>query len=292
MPRTSRTSQTAYRPAVAIPTIVIAHAGLALVTFAAFVLAFPAVASADHGSAHHGQAGAAMSEAEMRAQADAYWAAHARVGSSPRPAQAAHTAAAATFTVSDFRFDLGVAGAVDTAKITAGQSVDWVWSSGIHTITNGEDSLDPNMGTLFNQPSDTSNPIFSFVFPNPGTYPFFCTFHEFFNMRGIVVVSATTGVGGPNGAQPLGFTRDPAPNPSPSGIRFEYALGAPGHVLAEVFDPAGRRVAVIVDEDRPGGSFSAAWDGRTTGGTAITGVYYVRLRLPGFDQSRRVVLRR
>ncbi len=261
---------------------------LSLATCLVFALASTA---AGHDADRHGGHASPMSEAGMRAQSDTYWSSHARVGSPAPDAKPTRATAAATFAVSNFKFDAGVAGAVDTAKITAGQTVDWVWSGGIHTITNGEGSGDPNMGTIFNQPSDAGNPTFSFTFPNPGTYPFFCVFHEDFNMRGVIVVSAVTGVGNPNGRARLGFTRDPAPNPSSSGVRFEYALATPGHVLAEVFDPTGRRVTVLVDSVRPAGPASAAWDGRTSDGAAATGVFYVRLRLPGFDQSRRVVLR-
>ena len=36
--------------------------------------------------------------------------------------------------------------------ITAGETVSWAWSSGIHTVTNGFGAADPNAGTHFDAP--------------------------------------------------------------------------------------------------------------------------------------------
>lgn len=230
-----------------------------------------------------------MSGEAMRARADAYWAVHERVGSASRTLEAAP---AATFTVNNFFFDDGAAGQVDTAQILVGESVMWQWIAGTHTITSGTGTSDPSMGSLFNQPSDVSNQQFTFTFGTAGTYPFFCQFHELSNMKGVVVVTDPTGVGPPSGSTALGFIRGPAPNPTRSGTVFHFALPTGGHARADVFDASGRRVAVILDDDLAAGPHTASWNGRTPTGLAGTGVYYVRLRLPGYDQSRQIVVRR
>jgi plastocyanin len=229
-----------------------------------------------------------MTEEAMEAEASAYWSTHEPAGSA---AKAVSGTPAATFTVGNFLFDNGGAGQVDTAQIVVGESVLWQWIAGTHTITSGTGSSDPNEGTLFNQPSDLTHQQFTFTFNSEGTFPFFCVFHELSNMKGVVIVSATNDVPAP-GAGALGFTMDPAPNPTTSGLRFDYALPAAGHARADVFDAGGRRVAVLVNADLPAGVHAVSWDGRTGHDLAGPGVYYVRLRLPGYEETRRVVIRR
>ncbi len=241
------------------------------------------------GAAAGGHGSHSMSATAMQAEAAAYWAAHPRTGAAPG---AALGAPAATFTVANFEFDDGTAGQVDTVFITVGESVMWQWVSGTHTITSGTGSSDPNQGVLFNQPSDLNNQQFSFTFNSAGTFPFFCAFHELANMRGVVEVSESVGIGPSTPGAALGFVRDPAPNPTRLGSSFRFALRRAGRVRAEVFDAGGRRVATLVDADLPAGTFSGVWNGRTTSGPAATGVYYVRLQLPGYDAARPVVVQR
>ena len=77
---------------------------------------------------------------------------------------------------------------LDTVTVNAGQTVRWVWQAGIHTVTSGESSLDPDVGMLFDEPSDTNNRSFEFTFTEVGTIPYLCRFHEVVNMKGIIVV--------------------------------------------------------------------------------------------------------
>ena len=129
-------------------------AGLAIAT--ALVVGGPLRAERAGNASHQGHPrGMPMTEKAMRAHAKAYWATHEPVGTSTEAPQGAP---AATFSVGDFFFDNGGPTQVDTAKIAAGESVLWQWVAGIHTVTNGTDSSDPNVGTLFDQPSDSGNP--------------------------------------------------------------------------------------------------------------------------------------
>ena len=228
---------------------------------------------------------AMMTEAGMKRWADTWWASHRPVGAS------SSQGASATFTVTNFRFDLdgNSATQIDTAKISVGETVSWSWITGTHTCTNGTGSGDPAAGTLFDQPMDTNHRNFSFSFPNPGTFNFFCRPHEFSDMKGVIIVSATTGAPGPEAA--LGFTADPVPNPTRDGARFAFSLRTPGHARAEVYDARGRRVAVALDADLASGPHGGAWDGRVSGGgRAATGVYYLRLTLPGYTASRTIAI--
>lgn len=260
----------------------------ALVAVAAIAVAMRAgKAGAADAHAEHA-AHADHSDEAMRAEAEAYWANRTPVGADAGEVEGGP---AVTITVGDFIFETGAPGQIDTARIVVGESVMWQWVSGFHTITSGMNSGDPNAGLLFDQPSDSFNPQFTFTFNNAGVFPYFCAFHEFQNMFGYVEVTEPASVP-PDAGGILGFARDPAPNPTSAGVTFRYALREAGRVRAEVFDANGRRVATLLDRDMPAGVHAAAWSGLTPGGPADTGVYYVRLRLPGYDESRRVVIRR
>ena len=272
------------RSRVALPALV----GLALLMgLAAVALGRAARAAGEPAHPRH-LSHVAMTDAAMQRMAASWWAAHPPVGA------ASAQVAAVTFKVGNFFFDddNNTGTQVDTAKITVGESVQWQWVTGFHTITNGTGGSDPGAGSLFDQPSDSGHLTFTFTFNTAGTFPFFCRFHELNNMRGVVVVKPPAGVG-PQAVAQLGFTADPAPNPTTRGARFRFALRQTGRVRADVFDVRGRLVATVVDRDLPAGSHEAVWDGHNlTGGVASAGIYYVRLRLPGFAGSRPLVIAR
>jgi plastocyanin len=232
---------------------------------------------------HHG-AHAAMTDAAMKIESERWYATHPRVGVSSVLAPPA-----ATFLVTNFRFDAdGSANTQqDTVQIQPGQTVQWQWDVGAHTVTDE--------GLLFDQPIDSGNHRFAFTYDTEGAYPFFCRFHgDLYQMRGVVIVGNTVGVPpGPGEGGSLGFTVGPLPNPARTGVTFRFAQRQPGPGRAEVFDSRGRRVAVVVNRDLPAGLFLGAWDGRATNGSlAASGIYYLRLRLPGYAATRAIVLTR
>jgi plastocyanin len=63
-------------------------------------------------------------------------------------------------------------------NIQPGETVEFYWGVGIHTLTSGTGSLDPNMGNLINSPLRDSVPAIQLTFNAPGDYPFFCIPHE------------------------------------------------------------------------------------------------------------------
>jgi plastocyanin len=82
----------------------------------------------------------------------------------------------------------------DSVFIEVGDTVEWVWSVGSHTATNGTGAADPNAGTLFDAPLNSTTPLVSYTFNSVGDYPFFCRPHEGFGMKGNVNVSQPTPV--------------------------------------------------------------------------------------------------
>jgi hypothetical protein len=73
---------------------------------------------------------------------------------------------------------------------------------------------------------------------------------------------------------------------------LRFALPHPGAVRLEVFDVAGRRVAMLVDGERGPGEHEIAWDGVTREGSARAGVFFARLQTPAGSDRATIVLAR
>jgi len=250
---------------------------LALATMPTLALASVAW-SADHSahSAHYAQ----MTPAQMRKMADQYWAAHRQVGVTAW-ATSPTVVATASIAAQDFSFS------PPNVTIDQGDTVRWNWNGGIHTTTNGTDENDPNAGSMWSAPLDTGHRTFARVFTEAGTFPYFCAFHSIV-MKGTITVNATTDVKPIDGAAgKIGFAAPPAPNPTKGGFAFRFALKQAGHVRADLFDAAGRMVTNLVDRDMGAGVFAASYNGRAG---QKPGVYWIRLSVPGAQQSRSVVI--
>ena len=81
------------------------------------------------------------------------------------------------------------------------------------------------------------------------------------------------------------------PNPFGGATGMVYTLPADGHVLLQVYSVAGRLVRTLVDEPRPAGRWSVAWDGLDSAGKpAANGVYFYRLVTGDETVEKRMVL--
>lgn len=81
------------------------------------------------------------------------------------------------------------------------------------------------------------------------------------------------------------------PNPFNPRTTVAFDLARAGHVRLEIYDVRGRRVAVLVDEARPAGSYSVDWNGVDgTGRPVASGVYFQHLVADGTDQTRSMTL--
>jgi hypothetical protein len=82
-----------------------------------------------------------------------------------------------------------------------------------------------------------------------------------------------------------------APNPFHPPTRLRFELAARGPALVAVHDAAGRLVRVLASGVRGAGPGELSWDGRDDDGRSLaSGVYFIRLRVPGAEVSRKVNL--
>lgn len=238
----------------------------------------------------HGAHGAAMDEASMQREVDAWFATHPEHGRVPGAVAGAAVDTFRAIASPSLRFDTdgNLATTQDSVTIFVGESILWLLVSGAHTVTSGIPGQ-PGNGALFNVPLDALHTTFSFTFDTEGRYPFFCSPHSS-TMRGVVKVQSLTGVEPlprPEGGPAEGFLAPPAPNPAHSFVIARFALARAGQVELDVVDARGRRVARPLDAWIEPGAYALKWE---RGTDVPAGVYFLRLRVPGTTVSERVVV--
>lgn len=80
------------------------------------------------------------------------------------------------------------------------------------------------------------------------------------------------------------FTLGSFPNPFNPATTITYTLPAGGHVLLEVFNMLGQRLAVLADQEMRAGTYSVRWRP-----DAASGVYHCRLQATSLSGSSTVV---
>jgi spore coat protein A len=81
------------------------------------------------------------------------------------------------------------------------------------------------------------------------------------------------------------------PNPFNPQTQVRFDLRVPSHVDAAIYDVAGRLVRRLADRSFAAGAHVIEWNGATeSGGTASTGVYFLKLRAGDVVTTRRLVM--
>jgi plastocyanin len=77
--------------------------------------------------------------------------------------------------------------------INVGDTVQWTNPTGTpHTSTSGAGCGHNTTGVVWDSGSLSRGESFSFTFDQPGTYPYFCSFHCFLGMTGTITVNAVS----------------------------------------------------------------------------------------------------
>lgn len=117
---------------------------------------------------------------------------------------------------------------------------------------------------------------------------------------GKLVLADTAAVVIPTGDQPALPTdfrlEQNYPNPfnANTTIRFEIPFSQSGESVRatmKIYNILGRKVRTLVDEALPPGRHQVIWDGKDDFGNQVaSGMYFYRLTLPGFSESRKMTL--
>jgi hypothetical protein len=76
------------------------------------------------------------------------------------------------------------------------------------------------------------------------------------------------------------------PNPFNPTTTIKYGIPKSGYVTIRVYDELGREVATLVNEEKPGGNYSVSFNGANF----TSGVYYYRLQVGSFAQTKKLIL--
>lgn len=80
-------------------------------------------------------------------------------------------------------------------------------------------------------------------------------------------------------------------NPALSAASFRFGLPGRAHVVIDIFDVNGRRVAGVIESDLEAGWHTASWNAVEAASRAGSGVYFARLTADGVSMTRRVLIR-
>ena len=80
------------------------------------------------------------------------------------------------------------------------------------------------------------------------------------------------------------------PNPFTTQTSIHYTVPVEGAtVTLKLYDIRGRLVRTLVDRSQSGGAYEAAWDGRDgTGRTVASGVYFARMSIGDWGETRKI----
>jgi hypothetical protein len=96
-----------------------------------------------------------------------------------------------------------------------------------------------------------------------------------------------TSVGEDSSRSPMSFRLEQNfPNPFNPHTTIQYTIARSSHVQIEVFNLLGQRVATLVDDAKPAGTFEVHWNA----GTFPSGVYMYTLRTPTTQLTRKMLL--
>ena len=71
---------------------------------------------------------------------------------------------------------------------------------------------------------------------------------------------------------------------------LRFSLGTPAHVRLSLYDVGGRLVRVLMDRERPAGSYDAPWNGLDASGHAAPGgIYFAKLEAGDLLATRKLV---
>jgi hypothetical protein len=85
---------------------------------------------------------------------------------------------------------------------------------------------------------------------------------------------------------------DAFPNPSNDKTTFTFQLATESQVQLGIFNINGSLIKLLFDQKMPAGTHRIEWDNRAANGTkASSGIYFYRLKLNNFLQTKQLVIR-
>jgi hypothetical protein len=81
------------------------------------------------------------------------------------------------------------------------------------------------------------------------------------------------------------------PNPFNPMTEFAFAIPKKSHILLEVFNIIGQRVATVINKEMAAGQYTICWDGRGDGGENLaSGIYLYRIKAGEFIATKKMII--
>ncbi|OGC96132.1 MAG: hypothetical protein A2W25_12560 [candidate division Zixibacteria bacterium RBG_16_53_22] len=162
-------------------------------------------------------------------------------------------------------------------RINVGDAIEWRNRDDIsHTATSDNG--------VFNSGLLARDQTFTFLFTEPGVYPYHCTPHP--TMRDTITVVGPTGVGDlPVAPREFEIAQN-YPNPFNASTTIGFSLPSDGRVTVEIFNLLGQRLVTLVDGEMSAGSHRMIWDA----GELQSGVFFYRVGFDGQSRTGRMTL--
>ena len=109
----------------------------------------------------------------------------------------------------------------------------------------------------------------------------------------VTITATQTGIEDASAVLPKrGFTlKQNYPNPYAQETVIPFELSEPGHVVLEVYNLLGQKVAELADATRSAGAYQVRWTGRDERGAELAnGVYFYRLQVGNRSSTRQMVI--
>jgi plastocyanin len=177
--------------------------------------------------------------------------------------------------------------------IVVGDTVQWNWTNGSHTVTSGINASDPLVGTLFDTSLNSGSSTFQFTFTQAGFTDYFCRPHVGAGMTGTITIEAPSAVDDTPAVKTALLPNAPNPfNPS-TKITFELPNDRQGAlpVSLNVYDMKGRLVRTLLNTSLDVDRHTVTWNGRDNNGrNSPSGAYIYRLIANGESFGRVMTL--
>jgi len=126
-------------------------------------------------------------------------------------------------------------------EVAVGDTIRWEWTQGIHTTTSSAIPLD---ALAWESDLTEAVPFFEYKINVAGTYHYYCFFHEFMGMSGVIIASNPLGVENYHQQAIEIF-----PNPAVDFLNFRYFESTKEYNV-EILDISGRIIQnVTIDKN-------------------------------------------
>lgn len=183
------------------------------------------------------------------------------------------------------RHDVNISGfsfSPSQLTINVGDIVRWTNDGGLHNVVADDNSFTSGAAS-------TSIWVYEHTFNSPGFNPYYCSIHGGqggVGMSGVITVQSTTNIENEKGTVKEFKLFQNYPNPFNPSTTISWQSPVSGHLTLKVYDILGNKVATLVDENKPAGSYEINFDGSKL----TSGLYFYKLQVNQYVSVRKMLI--